>query len=271
VPPDDAQDNFTDPESRIMKTSAGYDQCYNGQLALDEASLLIVATGLAHCAADNAALLPLVDQAHATLGAHPHHGLADAGYRGEATFQALKARAITAYISLGHETRPAKPPNPAPGATQRIADRLASVAGRARDRRRKAIVEPVLGWIKAVLGFQRFSLRGEAKARGEWTVVCLAVNLKRLHRLTLASGETAPRRATRPWARSDCPQTPRAVPASPNRVLGRTDTNGRGILGAAAFVLNRCRADSETNPIIAGHAPATTTTCYWTDTGIAAA
>jgi hypothetical protein len=112
VPPDDAQDNFTDPESRIMKTSAGFDQCYNGQLAVDETSQIIVATGLTNCGADNAELLPLLDQAHATLGLYPHDVLADAGYRGEATFKTLEARGITAYISLGHETRPGKPPNP---------------------------------------------------------------------------------------------------------------------------------------------------------------
>ncbi len=105
--------------------------------------------------------------------------LADAGYRAEATFQTLEARAITAYISLGHETRPGKPPNPAHLATQRMAARLTSAVGRARYRRRKAIVEPVIGWIKEVLGFRRFSLRGVAKARGEWNLVCLAVNLKR--------------------------------------------------------------------------------------------
>jgi transposase len=186
VPPDDAQDNFTDPESRIMKTSSGFDQCYNGQLAVDEASQLIIATGLTNCAADNAELLPLIDQAHATLGAPPRDVLADAGYRGEATFQTLEARGITAYISLGHETRPGKPPNPTHLATQRMADRLKSAVGRARYRRRKAIVEPVIGWIKEVLGFRRFSLRGEAKARSEWNLVCLAVNLKRLHRIGIA-------------------------------------------------------------------------------------
>src|SRR5438874_1887382 len=185
VPPDDAQDNFTDPESRIMKTSAGFDQCYNGQIAVDEASQIIVATGLTHCAADNAELLPLIDHAQGTLGTPPAEVLADAGYRGEATFQTLEARAITAYISLGHETRPAKPPNPAHLATQRMADRLTSDAGRARYRRRKAIVEPVIGWIKEVLGFRRFSLRGLANARGEWNVVCLALNLKRLHRIQM--------------------------------------------------------------------------------------
>ena len=186
VPPDDAQDNFTDPESRIMKTSAGFDQCYNAHLAVDEASQMIVATGLTNCAADNGELLPVLDQAHAMLGQDPAEVLADAGYKGEASFQTLETRGVTAYISLGHEARAAKPPGPALVATQRMADRLASDRGRARYRRRKAIVEPVLGWIKAVLGFRRFSLRGEAKARGEWTLVCLAVDLKRFHRIRLA-------------------------------------------------------------------------------------
>jgi len=186
VPPDDAQDNFTDPESRIMKTAHGFDQCYNGQIAVDEVTQLIVATGLTNCAADNAELLPLITRAERPLGGGPLEVLADAGYRSEATFQTLEAQGITAYISLGHEVRPSKPPNPAHVASQRMADRLTSVAGRARYRRRKAIVEPVIGWIKEVLGFRRFSLRGVAKARGEWNVVCLAVNLKRLHRIRMA-------------------------------------------------------------------------------------
>jgi len=186
VPPDAAQDNFTDPESRIMKTSAGYDQCYNGQIAVDEASQMIVATGLTNCGADNAELLPLIEQTHATLGENPTEVLADAGYRGDATFQTLETRQITAYISLGREGQPGPTPNPAHEATQRMAARLASDSGRARYRRRKAIVEPVIGWIKEVLGFRRFSLRGEAKARGEWNVVCLAVNLKRFHRIQMA-------------------------------------------------------------------------------------
>jgi transposase len=186
VPPDDAQDNFTDPESRIMKTSHGFDQCYNGQIAVDETTQLIVATGLTNCAADNAELLPLITRTQATLGGVPPEVLADAGYRGEATFQTLETRGITAYISLGHEVRPTKPPNPAHLASHRMADRLKSAVGRARYRRRKAIVEPVIGWIKEILGFRRFSLRGVAKARGEWNVVCLAVNLKRLHRIRMA-------------------------------------------------------------------------------------
>jgi len=186
VPRDDAQDNFTDPESRIMKTSSGFDQCYNGQIAVDEMTQLIVATGLTNCGADNAELLPLIDRVEATLGGAPSEVLADAGYRGEATFQTLEARAITGYISLGQQTHPAKAPKPADLATQRMADRLKSDEGRARYRRRKAIVEPVIGWIKEVLGFRRFSVRGETNVRGEWNVVCLALNLKRLHRIGVA-------------------------------------------------------------------------------------
>jgi len=64
--------------------------------------------------------------------------------------------------------------------------RLANESGRARCRRRKALVEPVTGWIKEVLGFRRFNLRGEVTVRGEWNVVCLAVNLKRFHRVSMA-------------------------------------------------------------------------------------
>jgi hypothetical protein len=186
VPPDDAQDNFTDPESRIMKTSHGFDQCYNGQLAVDESTQLIVATGLTNCAADNPERLTLITRAQVPLGGVPPDVLADAGSRGEATFHTLEARGITASSSLGHEVRPAKPPNPAHVASHRMVDRLTSAVGRARYRRRNAIVEPVIGWIKPVLGFRRFSVRGVANARGEWHLVCLAVNLKRWHRIGIA-------------------------------------------------------------------------------------
>jgi transposase len=186
VPPDEAQDNFTDPASRIMKTSAGDDQCDNGQIAVDEQSQIIVATGLTNCAADQGALLPIVDRVRATLGIDPSEVLADAGYRDDATFAALETRHITAYVSLGREGKPGATSNPTHEATRRMAEHLASEHGRTRYRRRKAIVEPVIGWIKEVLGFRRFSLRGEANARGEWNVVCLAVNLKRFHRITMA-------------------------------------------------------------------------------------
>jgi transposase len=185
VPADDAQDNFTDPESRIMKTAYGYDQCYNGQLVVAAATQIIVATDLTASAADNRQLVPLLDQVTATMGTSPHTAVADNGYVGEDHFVAVEARGITPYVSLGREGQ--TPTATAPGpATARMAGRLASEEGRAIYRRRKAIVEPVIGWIKHVLGFRQFSVRGEASARGEWTLVCLAVNLKRLHRLQAA-------------------------------------------------------------------------------------
>lgn len=185
VPPDDAQDNFTDPESRIMKTSYGYDQCYNGQLVVEATTQIIVGTDLTACAADNRQLVPLLDQVTATVGTSPRTVVADNGYVGEDHFVAVEARGITPVVSLGREGK--TPAATAPGpATARMAARLASDAGRAIYRRRKAIVEPVIGWVKHVLGFRQFSVRGEANTRGEWSLVCLAVNLKRLHRLQAA-------------------------------------------------------------------------------------
>ena len=85
------------------------------------------------------------------------------------------------------KVRPGKPPNPAHFATQRMADRLTTEADQVRYRRRKAIVEPVLGGSKRSSASRAFTLRGEAPARGEWNMICLAVNLKRLHRVRLAS------------------------------------------------------------------------------------
>ena len=179
VPPDDAQDNFTDPESRIMKTSYGFDQCYNGQLAVDEASQLIVATGLTNCAADNAELLPLINASRRRWAARRPKCWPMPAIAARRRFRPWRRAASRPTFRSG--TKRGRPSRriPAHLATQRMADRLASDAGRARYRRRKAIVEPVIGWIKEVLGFRRFSLRGEAKARGEWNLVCLAVNLKR--------------------------------------------------------------------------------------------
>lgn len=180
VPEEKAQDNFTDPESRIMKTSNGFDQCYNGQIAVDEASQMIVATVLTNNAADSGELIPVVDEALSNLGQEPAQILADAGYRSEANFQALEARNIDAYVSLGREGKQV-PTAPTTPASQRMEEKLASEAGKQRYRRRKAIVEPVFGWIKGVLGFRRFSVRGKKKVEHEWDLVCLAVNLKRLH------------------------------------------------------------------------------------------
>ncbi len=184
VPPDQAQDNFTDPESRIMKTGEGFQQCYNAQAAVEQGSQWIVAAELSNGAADNAALLPVVQAAQAATGRKPKTVVADAGYRAEDNFARLEERKIAAYVALGREGKAASPASSAPGpATARMASRMASAEGQAIYRRRKAIIEPVFGWVKHVLGFRRFSLRGQTKARGEWRLVCTAVNLKRMHRL----------------------------------------------------------------------------------------
>lgn len=181
VPPDEAQDSFTDPESRIMKSSAGYVQAYNPQIAVDEDSRLIVGTLVSNNAADNGQLTPVLDEVKSVMGRDPQRVLADAGYKGEDNFLELEKRAIDGYISLAREGKAIPEPAADHPATQRMATKLRSEQGKQRYRRRKAIVEPVFGWIKEILGFRRFSVRGLAKVRGEWDLVCLAVNLKRYH------------------------------------------------------------------------------------------
>jgi len=188
VPQDRAQDNFTDPKSRIMKTSHGFEQCYNAQLAVDGDSHLIVATGLTQNAADNGELLGMVEAIQSVTGEFPEALLADAGYRSEANFQALEQVGIEGYVSLGREgKKPPRPPGPDRPASQRMERKLNTPEGRAQYRRRKGIAEPVVGWAKHVLGFRQFSLRGVEKVAAEWDLVCLAINLRRLHRLRVCA------------------------------------------------------------------------------------
>lgn len=183
-PPEKAQENFTDPQSRIMKTSDGYQQCYNAQAAVDETHLLIVASDVGNNASDAGQLIPLVDQTRRNVGRKPTRVLADTGYASEETFEALEERKIRGYVALGREDKTTRAINPdLHPATVRMARRLSRSAGKAHYRRRKAIPEPVFGWIKHVMGFRRFSMRGLEAAKAEWNLVCLAVNLKRMHAL----------------------------------------------------------------------------------------
>ena len=184
VPEDRTQDNFTDPASRIMMTPKGFEQCYNAQLAVDGDSYLIVGTGLTQNAADNGQLVGMLEKIESVTGQRPERLLADAGYKSEANFQALEHARVEGYISQGREgKRPPQPPGPDRPASRRMAQKLNTPKGRALYRRRKGIAEPVVGWIKNVLGFRQFSFRGVEKVTAEWDLVCLAVNLKRLHRL----------------------------------------------------------------------------------------
>jgi transposase len=180
-PLDKKQDNFTDPESRIMKTSSGFEQCYNGQLAVDGESRLILAAKVTQSGTDHDELLPVLEEVRANVGQLPQVVLADAGYRSEENLQGLEAAAIDAYVALGREGKKSVVKNEEQHpATQRMKQKLETTEGRKRYSKRKVIVEPVNGWIKSVLGFRQFSLRGLKKVAGEWTLVCLALNLRQM-------------------------------------------------------------------------------------------
>lgn len=188
VPEDEAQSNFTDPDSSIMNTADGFQQCYNGQLAVDGEFQLIVENKLTANASDNGELLGLLDGIEQTLQGRPEHLLADAGYRNEDDLATLASRDIDAYVSLGREGKAGVEVDPdCHPATARMAEKLATADGKVRYAERKWISEAVNGWIKRVLGFRQFSVRGLSAAGGEWDLVCVATNLRRMQRLmTLA-------------------------------------------------------------------------------------
>ena len=180
-----AQSNFTDPESQIMKTSAeGFQQCYNAQTLVDEAHQFIVATDVEAQASDQGQMLPLLDEVSESFGVEPDVVLADAGYCNEADLAALEQRGIDAHVALGREGKAQAAANAQTRpATHRMGEKLASDEGRAQYAKRKWISEAPNGWIKEVLGFRRFSMRGVEKARAEWHLVCLALNIKRMRGL----------------------------------------------------------------------------------------
>ena len=181
VPPEKAQDNFTDPESRIMKMGNGFEQSYNAQACVDEAKQIIVAVGVTNCAADNGQLIPMIEATRINTDELPKQVLADAGYRSEANFERVEAMNIDAVIAFGREGKTdVTEVSPSSPATQRMKEKLKSVEGAAAYRRRKVIVEPVFGWAKRVLGFRQFSFRGQKKVNAEWHLVGLAINLRRM-------------------------------------------------------------------------------------------
>lgn len=193
------QYNFTDPQSRIMKAGTGFEQCYNAQAAVDVDSRLIVGERVSQAPNDKQELGPTL----ATIP--PEVGpvgtvLADNGFYSEAAVQKIEqtaagaATGTTVYAALDKtshhrsvadlEKKP-EPSAPAAGAsgTEVMRHRLQSSAGKQLYKQRQQTVEPVFGIIKSVLGFRQFLLRGMVKVSTEWTLVCLAYNLKRLHRL----------------------------------------------------------------------------------------
>jgi transposase len=183
-----AQANFTDPESRIMKGGDGaFIQGYNGQAAVDASSQVIVAATLTNSAGDCPQLLEVVAEIAANLDELPMEISADAGYCSDANLEALILLGVAAYVATGRMPRSYRVP-PAPrgripaGLTlkERMKRRLTTKAGRQRYRLRQQTVEPVFGQIKNK-GLIRLWLRGERKARGEWTLHCIGHNLCKLH------------------------------------------------------------------------------------------
>jgi transposase len=181
TPPDKAQRNFTDPESRIMVTGRkSFEQCYNAQAAVDERAQIVVAVDVSARNNDNGELLAMTDAVKKNCGQKPKRVLADAGYRSEANFAGLEKRGIDGYVALGRGEELPKVLGGELPATRRMASKLRTKRGRARYRRRKTLVEPVFGWAKQVMGFRSFLLRGVRKVRGEWSLVCTALNLRRM-------------------------------------------------------------------------------------------
>jgi transposase len=182
TPPDDKQRNFTDPESRIMLTGRkSFEQCFNAQAAVDAKEQIIIAVEVSATAPDAKHLLMMTDAVKRNCKALPTRVLADAGYKSEANFLALEKLGIDACVALGRGEKLPKHVSPSNPATRRMARRLRSKRGRAHYKKRKTIVEPVFGWAKHVLGFRTFLMRGLRKVRGEWNLVCLALNLRRMN------------------------------------------------------------------------------------------
>jgi transposase len=181
VPEDKDQDNFTDPDSRIMpRAGGGFDPAYNAQTAVDDTAHIIVAADLVNCAADAGELAKMLQAVRDNVGAYPAQTLADAGYRSEAVFQALADR-TDLVVALGREGKKHVDINAASlPRTAAMAAKMRSDQGRSAYRRRKWLAEPPNGWIKNVLGFRQFSMRGLHRVQAEWKLVCMALNLRRM-------------------------------------------------------------------------------------------
>ena len=198
VPQPKEQSNFTDSDSRIMKTSHGWIQGYNAQVLVEEASGVIVAQEVTAHSADSRRLRPMLERLEENLARvgvleeerRPKWFTADAGYCSEANLGMLAERQIDAYVATGrerhhrggiaHGNRTRTPLRAA------MRDKLQTTEGRAIYARRKAITEPVHGLIKQARGFRQFLLRGLDKVAGEFTLIALTHNLLKLWRAGLA-------------------------------------------------------------------------------------
>ena len=188
VPKPKAQRNFTDPDSKIMKTSdRSFHQCYNAQAIVDAHSQIIVASGLDNQAADCPALPGMLDQVQANLGALPGQLLADAGYFSEDNVTYCTDVGVDALIATGrfkhNEPAPPAPRGPIPknaSVKQRMARKLSTKAGRAGYARRKAVVEPVFGQMHTRQNAGQVRLRGLENAAGEHRLHAMVHNILKI-------------------------------------------------------------------------------------------
>ena len=185
VPPPKAQDSFTDPESRIMKRAGGgFDYAYNAQTAVDETAHIIVAAEVVNTSCDVQHLPMVLEAVRAHTGSAAGQVLADAGYRSEAVMAQLATTQpdTELVIALGREGKVLFKPRDARRYphTVAMAAKFETAKSKLDYRKRKWIAEPPNGWIKNVLGFRQFSMRGLEKAKAEFKLVCLALNLRRM-------------------------------------------------------------------------------------------
>lgn len=192
TPRPEDQINLTDDESRIMKVAGGgFEQCYNAQAVVDTQSMLVVVPYITQASNDKQQIQPALNKIDALpegLNA-PETLLADTGYFSEQNVKDCIAADVEPLISVGrdahHPSWKERFSEPAPlpeNATlvEKMKHTLKTRAGKARYALRKQTVEPVFGIIKSVMGFRQFMLRGLEKVGHEWTLVCLAWNLKRM-------------------------------------------------------------------------------------------
>ena len=194
VPDDKAQRNFTDPESKIMKTSnKGYDQCGNAQAVATE-SQVIVAADVTDQANDVRQVEPMIEQMQSNIDAAELDGrvkefIADAGYFSEGNVSAVESAGMDPFIATQRLKHNEEISDAAKGRVpdhlspkQRMARKLRTKKGRETYRKRKWMVEPVFGQIKACRGFRQFLLRGLKQMQGEWKLICLTHNLLKAFR-----------------------------------------------------------------------------------------
>jgi transposase len=213
TPDPKAQKNFTDPESRIMKSKDGFVQAYNAQIAVDSQAQIIVAQDVTQSGVDSGQLVPMIDATKANLGRYPAQASADAGYCSEGNLEALETRDIDGYVATGRardavagtvdgapaavpgalepastskpEAKPEPEAEPKLTRVEEMRAKLKAGGHASPYRLRKQLPEPVFGQIKQARGFRQFLLRGFANICGEWAIVCTAHNL-----LKLAQGRT---------------------------------------------------------------------------------